>query len=609
MITAPAEYTAAMIPATSAFRETMARITVKAVTDPVSATVTDSSGADTHSRDSQVINKVYNTRYRYGTAEPNVWKLDGSTVLQPDEAQTDAEVGFVSEAVSDEISEYTSPPYVEVTIDPVIDVKGLSIFFDLLDHEYAVAFDIYVEYGSSQTATVNVTANDSEIYKLATAYSDLSLVKVTINSWSAVSKKAKITEIAFGLIEQFGDELTEPLLSANVTDEVDITLQTMPYGELVFEFYDANGDFSVLTPTDRTKVFTDGTTISAELGVRIADGSFEYVLAGTYRFDKWTVSKSKVVQVRAVDLIGFAGERVPLEETGNRTKTSAYNAVVSFFDSNYAANLDSAVNVDVDTTYFQNSGTDFLDGPYAGTVFEELIRLGQWSMTIPCVNSEGVIKFVPIPDTAILTVDIDNVYEDPRLVRYDQIAGVRCYYYDVAVSSDVTEIATTTADFGVSTTLVFDIGYDYEFYDVVVTGTAAVESAVGFAYGKYTVEVSGDGSVTIRGKAWVIGKQFVEAPNTSVTDPKALWVEIDNPHICTAARAEDVADWMLGIYARMAEVDFGWRGTPEVETMDMVNLEPVDGTEVDTIVLKHDWKHDGALSYQTKGAAMCLHST
>jgi hypothetical protein len=593
-----------MIPAITAFRETRVRITVKSVTEPVTASVTDSSGADAHSRDDQVINNVYNTRYRYASAEPNCWKLDGSTVLQPDAEQTDAEVGFVSEAVSDGDGEYTSPPYVEVTIDPVVEVKGLAIAFDLLDNEYAVTFDVYLEYGSSETDTVNVTDNDKPIYNLVGLYEDLSLVKVTVNSWSAVSKKAKITEIGFGLVEQFGTGLTEPLLNVNCTDEVDITLAAMPYGELVFEFYDVNGDFSVLTPTDRTLVFTDGTTIAAELGVKTADGSFEYLLAGTYHFDKWTVSKSKVVQVRAIDLIGRQGPKVPMEATGNRTKTSAYNAVLSFLDE---ASFKFPTNVEVDTDYFPNTGTDFLEGPYAGSVLDELIMLGQWSMTIPCVDNTGTLKFIPIPTTAGRTIDINNVFEDPRLVRYDQICGIRVFYYDVAVSSDITEIATASGAFGESTYLVFNIGYNYEFYDVVAYGGAAVESSPGFEFGNYTVEVSGTGGVTIRGKAWAIGKQFYEAPSSAAVDAKAVWIEVDNPHICTLERATAVATWLLAIYDRMAEVDFGWRGTPEVETMDMVNLEPVSGTEVDAIVVKHEWKHDGALEYRTKAAAMALH--
>ena len=73
MLTVSPEYAAAMIPAITKFRETKARVTVKALTEPVTATVTDSSGADAHSRDAQVVNNVYNTRYRYASAEPNCW--------------------------------------------------------------------------------------------------------------------------------------------------------------------------------------------------------------------------------------------------------------------------------------------------------------------------------------------------------------------------------------------------------------------------------------------------------------------------------------------------------------------------------------------------------
>lgn len=608
MLTVSPEYSAAMIPSITKFRETKVRITVKSIVDPVLATVTASSGADAHSRDAQIVNGVYNTRFRFASAEEGCWDLDGSTVLQPDPAQTDAEVGFVSEELSDGNGEYTGTISAEVTIDPVVTVKGLSVMFDLLDNEFAVDFDIYVEYGSSQTATVNVTGNASPIYNHIADYADLALVEITILKWSAAGRKAKITEIAFGQIEQFGAELADPLLSVNGTDEIDITLKTLPYGTLDFEFYDANNDFSVLTPTDRTKVFTEGTTITAEIGPRIADGTIEHALAGTYRFSKWSVSKKHIVQVKSVDLIGFAGPRVPYEQYGNRTKTAAYNAVVSFINDTLAANLNFPTNVNISTDIFPNTGTDFLEGPYANSVFDELLRLAQWSMTIPIVDSLGVLNFVPLPVATVMTLGIENVFEGLRLTRYDQILGVRVYYYDVAVSSDITEIASATADFGAGTDLIFDIGYNYEFYDAVAFGGASVVSSTGFSYGKYSVTVSGSGGVTIRGKAWVIGKQFVEAPNTTVTDPKALWVEVDNPHICTVERATDVSNWLLAIYGRLAEVDFGWRGTPEIEPLDMINLEPESGTETDTIILKHDWQHkEGSLSYRSKGAAMWLH--
>lgn len=600
-------YSAAMIPPITDFRQTQVRVTVQSVVDSVESTVTDSVGAATRSRDDQVINGIYNARYRYATAEPNCWKLDGSTVLQPDPEQTDAEVGFVSDDVSDVNGDFAVSPYVEVTVNPVVSVKGLSVMFDLLDNEYATDFDVYLAYGASQTATINVTANASAIYNLATAYADLSLIKVTVHTWSVAGKFAKITEIGFGLVQQFGAELAEPLLSVNVIDEVDITTKTMPYGELVFEFYDTNDDFNVLTPSDRTKVFTEGTTISPELGVRTADGSYEFVLAGTYRFNQWSVSQNKVVRVHAVDLIGFAGPRTPQEQYGGRSKTAAYNAVVSFFNDIFAAGLNFPTNVEISTDIFPNTGTDYLDGPYASTVLDQLVRLAQWSMTIPYVDNTGVLRFKALTSTPTKVIAIENIFENPRMVRYDQIKGIRVYYYDVAVSSDITEIASASADFGAGTTLVFDVGYNYEIYDAVAFGGASVVSTTGFAYGKYTVIMSGAGGVTIRGKAWVIGKQFVEAPNTAVTDPKALWVEVDNPHICTLARASDVADWLLVIYARIAEVSFDWRGTPEVETLDVIDLEPQDGIQVDTIVLKNEWVHDGALKYSTKGAAMWLH--
>lgn len=607
MQTVSEAYSAAIIPAITDLRETRVRVTVKAVTDPVAATVTDASGDATRSRNDQVINGVYNTRYRYASAEPDVWALDGSTVLQPDAGQTAAEVGFVSAAVSDANGDYATPPYVEVTIDPVVDVKGLTVMFDLLDNEYAVDFDLYLEYGTAQTATINITANASPVYNLATAYADLALVKLTVNTWSAISKFAKITEIGFGLIQQFGPELAEPTLMVSAVAESDITTETLPYGELVFEFYDVNNDFSPLTPTDRTKVFTEGTTISSELGVRQPDGSFEFALTGTYRFDTWTVVASRVVRVRALDMIGFAGPRAPLEQYGGRTKTSAYNAAMSFFTDAYAANLDYPTSVYFDTTLFPNTGTDFLDGPYAGTVSMQLTRLAQWAMAIPYVDVNGVLKFKALTTTPLKVIDFANLFESPRMTRYNQILGVRVYYYDVAVSSDISEIASASADFGAGTVLVFDIGYNYEVYDAVASGGASLDSTTGFAYGKYTLTASGNGTITVRGKAWVVGKQFVEAPNTTVTDPKALWVEVTNPHICTLARASDVADWLLDIYARIAEVNFEWRGTPEVETLDVIDLEPQDGTQVDTIVLMNEWTHDGALKYSTRGAAMWLH--
>lgn len=599
-------YASAMTPPITDMRETRVRVTVKSITEPVVAEVTGTHGADTISRDAQVINGVYNARYRFASAEPDCWVLDGSTVLQPDPEQV-AEVGFMSADVCGADGTFTDPPYTEITVDPVVDVTGLAIMFDLLDNQYAPAFDIYLEYGTAQTATINVTGNTRSIYNLATAYTGLAKVKVTVNAWSAVGRRAKITEVGFGLIQQFGDELAEPLLSVNCIDEVDITTRTMPYGELSFEFYDTNNDFSVLTPSERTKVFTEGTTISVELGVRMPDGTFEYVLSGTYRFGQWSISQRRVVTVHAVDLIGFAGPRAPLEQYGGRSKTSSYNAVVSFFNDASAADLNFPANVEIDAAIFPNTGADYLDGPYANTVLEQLIRLAQWSMTIPYVDNTGVLRFKALTNTPTKVIGIENIFQDPRMVRYEQIRGVRVFYYDVAASSDITEIASATGVYGAGTTLVFDVGYNYEIYDVVAFGGTSVVSTGGFAYGKYSVTVSGTGGVTVRGKAWVIGRQFVEAPNASVTDPKALWVEVDNPHICTMSRATDVANWLLGIYARIAEVNFDWRGTPEVETLDVINLEPQVGTQVDTIVLKNEWDYNGALKYATRGAAMWLH--
>lgn len=605
MLNTSVEYANGMVPSTTARRETKVRITAAAINQPLSAIGWDSLGADPQTRIKQVSDQIYNTQLRIASGELNRWTLDGQTVVQPDVDQVHTQIGYVTLEVGES---WASPfPFIEVTSDYTGIIDGFSVIFDTVGVEYPPIFDVYIEYGTSLNTTISVTDHASPIYTYFGEFEDPTLIRVILKSWSQVGHKGRVSEITFGVVEQFGGTYGEPLLSVNVIDEVDLTTETLPYGELSFTFYDQSGDFNLLYPGDRTKIFTLSSSIQVELAVRTAGGYFEYQQIATFRFSQWLSDEVKIVTVKGVDLIGFVTDKLVREPYGGRSQTNSADVITSFVYDPYGLNLDPTVNVSIDPAIFPSTGTDFQDGPYAETAQKELIRIAQWGCAIPYVDYRGVIMFGSLDTVAGSSIPIEQMFEGIQVERYKEVAGIRVYYYSYAKSVDTFEISSITGVFGTGTTLEIDIGYD--FTDLVATGSggATVDWELGFASGINTVGVSGTGTITITAKKWIEGRLFVEAPNTVATDPAAQWIDIENPHICTLSKATEVAAWLLAIYQRIAKVQFDWRGTPVIEVLDPIEVEPESSRLIDGIVDRQEWTHDGALEYHTRVVGMWLH--
>lgn len=238
------------------------------------------------SRKEQLTNKIRAMSAKYATFEKDYLKLDGSFVLPPKTDESlESELSWWSGMFCDSDGIFNPYQVLEFNFTQEHSSMGLTLYFDMLNNEYATDFDIDV-YG----ATGELIKHDSIVDNTLSRYIYISQlanyknIVVTIKKWCKGYRRAKVVEVDFGVIKEYEDN---NLIRMNILQELKTTSETLPADELKFTVDNSSREFNVLNPDGFYEFLQQGQECFVEIGIELDDGEIEYVKVGKYYLKQW----------------------------------------------------------------------------------------------------------------------------------------------------------------------------------------------------------------------------------------------------------------------------------------------------------------------------------
>lgn len=280
-------------------RRTVGRVTfditdVSAYTDVLSITTNSAIASAALNVTAQVVDRVRSQTYKGITSEQNRVKLDGSFTFGDDvNVNNNGERGYVSGAICDGAGVFSTPPTLTITFNGVHSSAGLTVTFDYLGGEYAADYDISAyDASNALITTVAVTGNTDVIDQPLGQLLNYKKIVLTIRKWGRGSRRARVTEVDFGIVKVYtGDNLTR----LGLVEEVDLATATVPSAEFSFTVDNTDRVFNILNPTGFYKYLQQRQKITPEIGVELTPGgAVEYAPMGLYYLDEWVSDEGTI---------------------------------------------------------------------------------------------------------------------------------------------------------------------------------------------------------------------------------------------------------------------------------------------------------------------------
>lgn len=496
------------------------------------------------SRSSQIINGIRDMSYKYATFEPDYFLLDGSMHIPPQSTQGTNEIGYWSGEICDSAGVFSAQPQVTINFTIPHNSIGLSIAFDTMNNEYPTDFTINVK--SLANALIHsevVTGNTSPIYTLEYTLQNYGKIEIIIAKWAKGNRRARITEIDFGLIKEY--EGTE-LINLHVVEEMDLVGSTVPSNEIKFTLDNQERLFNILNPEGIFQFIMPKQNISAYMGVKIGEGEtdYEFVSIGKYYLTEWQTDEGALTTTFTARDIFDTLETI--EYNTLTPSTTLYDLAVDILTK---ANVEN---------YFVDTNLD-------------AITTNGFSAAI---SSRVALQNVSIAGRAVIYQDRQGKLIIKRIEPLTPATGF------ITFPSPDTYVGLTTPE----------VTNDYEFQAIdFESAFAEPQVKLNEVVQKLTFVINtgiGDGTV-------VTYTNPIE-PITGVT------YKIENPLINTMDQAGLVALWMFSEYNMRAHYTANWRQNPALVCGDAIMIEDSFGQRKKSRITKQEFQFEGFLSGVTE---------
>lgn len=309
MLDRSGEYQAAIV---AAGRRIGIQASVSVIDPDIQYLPAENSAAAPWSKEEQLHDKVWEMPVDYATLENGRWLLDDSQKLIPDDpANVVGQVGYVSEAVGNEVGRFSEPVSVELKFQNVDVLQDVTIWFPNSEMD-GVPYDFDVVFESNGEGFGEVVTGNTEKYftlKGFTVYNP-DTIRITIRRWSLPYRRARIPEIIPGTYENWDGRM---LADLSVQQNGDISAMALPYGtcQLVLDNHDKRFE-----PRKKDSLFRsieDRQGIGIEIGVVLPSGNTEYKQVGVFyqKSPGWSTSDNGItITWDLVDIVGLISERL-----------------------------------------------------------------------------------------------------------------------------------------------------------------------------------------------------------------------------------------------------------------------------------------------------------
>jgi hypothetical protein len=497
------------------------------------------------SRIEQVINKERSMTYQYATFEPNYFKLDGSMKIPPQYSyEGNDELGFWSAEICNENGIFVENPTISMSLTSAHNTLGLTITFDTLNNEFASDFTIQViAFAGGILHVEDVINNDSPVYRLDKSLDGVGSIDLIITKWANGNRRARLTEIDFGLIQEYSGT---DLIKLNVIEEMDLVGSTVPSNELQFTLNNQDRLFNILNPEGIYRFILPQQEIEAYMGLKIGEGEndFEFVSIGKYYLTEWQTDEGSMTTTFTA------------RDVFDRLETIEYDASLTLTNL-YALAEDILIKAEVDFYQIDNKllgdTTNGFESP---------------------LNAREALQSIAIAGRAVIYQDRQGKVVIRRIEPLDFSTGY---------------ITFPSPDTYVGLLTIPEVTNDYDFQAIDFDNT--------FAEPQINLNEPISTLIFLVKDETPDGTEFTfvnPTPNTGAT------YKIENPLINSALQAERVANWMFEEYNMRGYYRANWRQNPALACGDAIMIEDGFGQNKKARIVKQEFQFEGFLTGNTE---------
>ena len=536
----------------------------------------------------------------YASAEYNRTPLDGRALANGWSGQV---YGYLSNALSDQDGLFAADAVKLSCTRNGGAISVLTICFDPAANEYAVDFDVTID-GASSTETYHqewhIRNNDQPIVYITGIRAAYDTVTVTVSKWSHPFHRARIREIANGvLFEATGDTL----YSCNLIAESDPTNQSIPTGECTLTYPDPQGMFDVANPNGVSSSIQTNQTITVWIGVSDGQHKPAYAKIGTYYCPKAT-SKGGTGELQAVDVFGLA-------QSLGKVNVRLLEYLNDRDLADFVRSLGASPGIPA-TDFTGSAPTAFQEDT---SRLEALRYVSQYLRKMLYADPDGNARLIGMSRTPVATIPLDQSYDYPALEAREEIGGIdyTWHHYDGSgeevLAAENTVISVKGASMTYTATTTEPVAYTR--YEVIHEyASDFVVSIVETGSRKIKYRIKTDATFTDPNEYYVTvklyGKKIVERTSTGNSETEGAVnkdlnrLSVDNPipHSDGDIFGQVAWSWYLRSAYGKADITCNWRGDASLQVGDPVTVEGKYGP-IDGVIIKQEIDYDGALNMRT----------
>lgn len=529
----------------------------------------------------------YNYSGTIATLEWNRWMLDGTQDIYDTENMPND--GFVSDKLSDENGDFTTNAILTKTFTQQHDLLGLTLYFDRRTEEYPLTLtvnayrnNVLIEDFEIEPTTTNIVVEMrvENIDKIEIVFGD-----------TIPYRRPRLEYVFYGIGKEYNND---EIVNCKQSHDIDPLSRRLPTEKFSFTILDYDKEYDADNPQGVYEFVEQQAPTSLSYGYMLNNNSIEWLKEDNYLLSGKPTVNNNQATFTATGLIQTMSNVYYKSKLG--TKNFYDMAVDVLQDANLNLTPTGNTPWDID---------DSLKTMYTTAVLPiaEHNKCLQLIAHACCcklyTDDDNIIHIKPFNVAQSLAnkedfyINFDSIYKDSqKFSKIDELKAVTVSKAIYTKSSSSTKIheGTTT-----ETNLHIEFSQLVDNVSISVSGGSLISSVI---YGRAAdLELSsGTKTVVINGYT-ITESSMVYTYNFSATG------EIDkeeNPLLTDDTMCQNLANHIASYLQYRNTYDFDYRGNPELETEDVIEIETEFSESLNALVLTDEIDFSGGLKGHLK---------
>ena len=510
----------------------------------LAAAVSQDNGKIYISDSSKLVKGTSETLVPYCTLEQNIWCLDGNQKAIPESDYGDN--GFVGDALSDDTCIFSAKkPTITITFNELPYISGLpgiTINWSKTYGEFADSFAIKAYWANTEVSKKEVTGNRSVVSLILWEPGICDRLEIVVEKWCLPNHRARVEEIYVGINKVYGKS---ELFQYTHTQSVNPVSTSLPKMEIKFSIDNSDGEYDPYNKNGLSKYLDEQQEIKARYGLKMDDGSIEWIKAGTFYLSEWYAKQNGLTaDFTARDIFEFMS--------------------AIYYDS--ITEIKERSLYDLATSVLQSAGIPLnRDGTVKWSIDDSLKTI-YTTAPLPEDSLANCLQLIAHAGRCVMYQDREGILQIKSLRDEEHSGYPPLYYMDYTISSFSSysdpELTLSKPIKQINTMI-----YTYTIVDNKIESTK--EKSVR--------------SVNLNGET----------------------ITMDNPLVTNSSMAGDIAEWITKNDSSFRKLlDFSWRPDVRLDALDLiVNLR--GDFVMDTVRMTEiDLSYNGSFRGKGKGVVM-----